>query len=135
MVDLMMNQVFHSLKAIAKRFFVALLCVVMLFSFTQTAALAASFRAVFQSVVVLGAEDPLPDELISKEALSEKREQRREWQSRVSGTREVNNNADDETVKERFNIDEITESMKDNLNLDPDADAKAAQSRSYRRSR
>ena len=126
----MTGQVFYSLKAIAKRFFVLLVCVVMLFSFTQPAAFAASFRAVTQSVMVLGEIDIIPDE-----SLSEKREQRREWQSRVSGANDIDNkNTDDnETLRERFNIDEITETMKDNLNLDENADAEAAQS--YRPSR
>lgn len=124
----MTNQVFHSLQAITKRFFVLLFCVAMLFSFTQTAALAASFRAVTPSIVVLGAADTTSDNPLGKEAYSKKMEQRREWQSRVSGSREINGeNADNETLKERFNIDEITETMKDNLNLDEDADAEAAQ--------
>ncbi|MEB3357405.1 MAG: hypothetical protein VKK04_11825 [Synechococcales bacterium] len=130
----MTNQVFHLLKTIAKRFLVSLVCIVTLFGLTQTAALAASFRAVTISVPVLGAADTMPDGSLSKEALREKKEQRREWQSRVSGSSEVTNeNADNETLRERFNIDEITETMKDNLNLDEDADAKAAQS--YRQSR
>ncbi|MEB3213792.1 MAG: hypothetical protein VKL39_20760 [Leptolyngbyaceae bacterium] len=124
----MTNQVLHALQAIAKRFFLSLVCVVMLLSFTQTAALAASFRVVTPSVVILGTTDTAADEDFSKESLSEKREQRREWQSRVSGSREMNNeNADNKTLRERFNIDEITETMKDNLNLDENADAKAAQ--------
>ncbi len=124
----MTNQLFHSLQAIAKRLFVSVVCVAMLFSFTQTAALAASFRAVAPSIVVLGAADTTSDNPLGKEAYSEKMEQRREWQSRVSGSREINSqNADNETLKERFNIDEITETMKDNLNLDENADAEAAQ--------
>lgn len=124
----MTNQVFHVLQAIAKRFFVSLVCVVMLLSFTQTAALAASFRAVTPSAVILGATNTVADEALSKESLNEKREQRREWQSRASGIREMNSEkADDETLRERFNIDEITETMKDTLNLDENADAKAAQ--------
>ncbi|MGP1386360.1 MAG: hypothetical protein ACTS2F_22560 [Thainema sp.] len=124
----MTNQVFLSLRAIAKRFFVLLAGVAMLFSFTQPAALAASFHAVTPSIVVLGAADTTSDNPLGKEAYSEKMEQRREWQSRVSGSREVNGeNADNETLRERLNLDEITETMKDNLNLDEDADAKAAQ--------
>lgn len=140
----MTNHILHSLKAIAKGFLGSMVlgsmvCVVMLFSVTQTAAFAASFHDIPQAIVVLGAVDTMPDESfsqesLSQESLSEKREQRREWQSRVSGTRESSSNTvDDETLRERFNIDEITETMKDNLNIDEDADAKAAQS--YRPSR
>lgn len=124
----MTNQVFHSLRAVAKRFLVLLACVAMLFSVTQTAAFAASLRAVTPSTVVLGATNTMPDETLSNESLSEKRAERREWQSRVSGSSEMNDDySNDETLRERFNIDEITETMKDNLNLDDDADAEAAQ--------
>ena len=139
MTNRVTNRVVYSLKAIAKRFFGVLVCVGMLLSCTQTAALATSLHAMAQSGVVLGAIGTMSDKLLSEEALSEealseKREQRREWQSHVSGTSEINHkNVDDETVRERLNINEITETMKDNLNLDPDADAKAAQS--YRLSR
>lgn len=103
----MTTDVFHALKAIAKRLTVLLVTVVMLLSLTQTAVLAATTRAQAGSVAVPGSTKPMADE-----AINEKKEQRREWQTKASSLKDVQEtkpNTLGETLKEKLNLDEITE--------------------------
>ncbi|HEY9881379.1 MAG TPA: hypothetical protein V6D29_23180 [Leptolyngbyaceae cyanobacterium] len=115
-----------SLKAITKRVTVLLMSVVLLFGFSQTAALAnstslgteststvlialaASSRFAAQSELK-GQESP-----ISAARLDELREKRREWQSEVSSAANTENEDEsgsvvDKVVKDKLNLNEITE--------------------------
>lgn len=127
----MATHVLQSLKTIAKRFAVLMVSAVVFLSFTQTAAIASTFRPATDSLVLLEISEVIPDQ-----ELSEKQEQRREWQSKASSTQNVeedSSNSLGETLNERLNLDEITETMKDNLNLDKSGKEDAAQNAYQRR--
>jgi hypothetical protein len=103
----MTTYVWRSLKAIAKRLSLLLVFAVMLLSLSQTAVMAASSSSDTKSVGVPAVTEPIPDEQID-----EMKEQRREWQSRVSSSRDVqddDSNSLGETIKDKLNLDEITE--------------------------
>lgn len=115
-----------SLRTVAKRLALVLMGAMVLFSFfhspalansitsrtesasSQLVALAASSRFAAQQEVA-GQEMPIPD---SK--LQEMREKRREWQSEASAAANTDDedqsgNAVENVVKNRLNLDEITE--------------------------
>lgn len=102
----MATNLFHSVKAIARKLVMLVVGVVVIFSLTQTVALAASSQIQTKPGAAPGITEPLPNENID-----ELKEQRREWQSKVSAA----NNEEDkssslgETLKEKLNLDEITE--------------------------
>jgi len=103
----MTTHCFRVLKAIAKRLTVLLVAVVMLLSLTQTAVLAATARTQTDSGVAPGINAPIDDE-----AISEKKAQRREWQSKASSLKDAQETEPKtlgETLKEKLNLDEITE--------------------------
>lgn len=98
--------VFHSFKAIVKRLAVLLVGVILFLSLTQSAVLAAASSTETEPGAAPGITEPIPDENIS-----EMKEQRREWQSKVSSSREAEKNEPSslgETLKEKLNLDEIT---------------------------
>jgi hypothetical protein len=96
---------FRSLKAIAKRLTALPLVLLILLSFTQTPTLAVSSHPeTFTSAGDI--------EFVSDEKANEMKEQRREWQSRVSSSQDANHdksNSLGKTVKEKLNLDEITD--------------------------
>lgn len=102
----MTNHVFHTLKAIAKRLTILLVSVLMLLSLMPTTVLAAPSRSV-ETGAAPGITEPIPDENVS-----EMKAQRREWQSKASSVNDAKNDESSslgETVKEKLNLDEITE--------------------------
>jgi peptidoglycan hydrolase CwlO-like protein len=94
---------FSSLKAIAKRFVVLLVSVVMLLSLTQTAVMAANNSDTKTRLGVPEAADSVldKDNTAAKEA-------RREWQSKASSIREDKENKPN-TLGEKLNVDELSE--------------------------
>ena len=84
----MATNLFHSVKAIAKRLVMLLVGVVVILSLTQTVALAVSSRIETEPGAAPGITEPLLNENID-----EMKEQRREWQSKVSAT----NNEEDQS--------------------------------------
>jgi hypothetical protein len=97
----------HSLKIISKRFALLLVSVVMLLGLMQPAALAASSNAKAEPGFAPGITQPVPGEQIDQ-----LKEQRREWQSKASSLHDARDNESDslgETLKEKLNLDEITE--------------------------
>lgn len=103
----METYLFRSLKAAVKRLTVLIVGVVLFFSVTQTAVLAATTSPVTESGIAPGIEEPVPGENIS-----EMKEQRREWQSKASASRDVKDDEASslgETLKEKLNLEEIVE--------------------------
>jgi Rieske Fe-S protein len=103
----MKTHLFCSLKATVKRLTMLIVGVVMLLSLTQTAVLAASDSTATKSGTAPGISEP-----ISGENINEMKEQRREWQSKASTSRDVKENETSslgETLKEKLNLDEIIE--------------------------
>jgi hypothetical protein len=127
-VDIMTTHGFQSLRAMVKRLAVLIISAVAFLSFTQTAAIASTFRPAPNSLVLLEIPEVIPDQ-----ELSEKQEQRREWQSKASATQNVKDDSSEslgETLNEKLNLNEITETMKENLNLDGADSSASEQSRS-----
>ncbi|MBW4618669.1 MAG: hypothetical protein KME17_04680 [Cyanosarcina radialis HA8281-LM2] len=101
----MTTYVFRSLKGIAKRLTALLIMLVMLLGFTPTAAIAVSSHP----ETFISADDT---KFVSDEKANEMKEQRREWQSRVSSSHDARNdksNSSGKTPKEKLNLDEITD--------------------------
>jgi hypothetical protein len=101
----MTTYVFRSLQAIAKRLSLLLITVVAILSIVQTAAIAASDET--EAPVAPSISEQLADENVDQ-----MREQRREWQSQVSSSDDAKNDDSKplgETLKEKLNLDEITE--------------------------
>ncbi|PSR17653.1 hypothetical protein C8255_11515 [filamentous cyanobacterium CCP3] len=121
----MVNRTFDaSLKAIAKRLSVMLVSVIVLFGFSQTAALANStmpdLGANSSALIALAASSRFAAEAafegeepeISESRLEEMREQRRQWQSEASAkanTEIESEGSVGEVVKDKLNLEEITE--------------------------
>lgn len=103
----METHLFRSLKATVKRLTVLIVGVVLLLSLTQMAVLAAAASTTTKSGTAPGISEP-----ISGENISEMKEQRREWQSKASVSRDVKENEASslgETLKKKLNLEEITE--------------------------
>lgn len=101
----MISNSFRSLKAIAKQLTALSLVLVMLLSFTQTPALAVSSHP--ETFTSAG-----DTEFVSDEKANEMKEQRREWQSRVSSSHDANrdkSNSSGKTAKKKLDLDEITD--------------------------
>ncbi|MBD2256759.1 hypothetical protein [Pseudanabaena sp. FACHB-2040] len=122
------HKFFFSLKATAKRLAVLLMGVIVLFGFSQTAALANSTPPRTESasnvLVALAASSRFASQAelknqeptVSESRLDEMREQRREWQSEVSAAAETKSDMKKEsgdsvgeTIKNKLNLEEITE--------------------------
>lgn len=115
---------YASLRAIAKRLSVLLVSVMVLFGFSQTAALANSTTPELElnssALIALAASSRFAAEAafageepkISESRLEEMREQRRKWQSEVSANADTEIEAKGsvgEKVKEKLNLEEIVE--------------------------
>ncbi len=103
----METHLFRSLQATVKRLTVLIVSVLLLFSLTKTAVLAATASPATESGIAPGIAEPVPGENIS-----EMKEQRREWQSKASASRDVKDdesNSLGETLKEKLNLEEIVE--------------------------
>ena len=103
----MTTSAFRALKTIAKRLTVLLVTVVMLLSLTQMAALAGSSPTETKSGSTPSITEPVPGE-----SISEKKEQRREWQNKASSLKddkETKPGTLGGTLKEKLNLEEITE--------------------------
>lgn len=110
-----------SLKAIAKRMMVLLVSAALFLGLTQTAALAQSVAAASNPALLAlaassrfaaEANSTAPAEDISDAKLDKLREQRREWQSEASSaseSAEPGANSVGEAVKDKLNLNEITE--------------------------
>ncbi|PSN14884.1 hypothetical protein C7293_09625 [filamentous cyanobacterium CCT1] len=121
----MVDRTFYaSLKAIAKRLSVMLVSVMVLFGFSQTAALANStmpeLGASSSALIALAASSRFAAEAafegeepkISESRLEEMREQRRQWQSEASANANTEIESEGsvgEAVKDKLNLEEITE--------------------------
>ncbi len=103
----MISQVFHSLQTLIKRLTILALSVVMFLSFMQTATVAAP-RHDAEPGIAPGINQP-----VAGKDIDELRRQRNEWQSQASALHDRNNNDEDkslgEVVKDKLNLDEITE--------------------------
>lgn len=96
----MTNYLLHSLKAIIKHFTVLLVSVVILLNLTQTAVMAAN-NPEKTRLGVPNITEPILDKNDSA-----MKEERREWQSKVSAVREDKKNIPD-TLGEKLNVDEL----------------------------
>jgi hypothetical protein len=115
---------YASLKAIAKRLSVLLVSVMVVFGFSQTAALANSTTPGLEpgsnSLIALAASSRFAAEAafegeeakISESRLEKMRERRRQWQSEVSANADTENESEPslgEAVKDKLNLEEITQ--------------------------
>ena len=115
---------YASLKAVAKRFSMLLVGVMVLFGFSQPAALANSAMPELGSnssaLIALAASSRFAAEAafngeepkISESRLEEMREQRRQWQSEVSANANTEDDSESsvgEAVKDKLNLEEITQ--------------------------
>jgi hypothetical protein len=103
----MLVYVFRASKAIAQRLVALLIGVVLFLGLTQTPVWAVSSQIQTEPGVAVGITELVPDENID-----ELKEQRREWQSQASLSRDSKNDEHQslgETVKEKLNLTEITE--------------------------
>jgi hypothetical protein len=104
--EFMTIPVFSSFKRVTRQFAAFLIAVVMILGFLSMPALAAS-----SSKVELG-DAPGINEPIPGENLTEMQEQRREWQKQASAANATQPNQTEslgEAIKEKLNLEEITE--------------------------
>ncbi len=101
----MRNHVFHAvnaLRAIAKRLTVLMVSVVMLFNLTQTAAMAAPSSDTESQLEASDVTKPMDEA-----SYSAAKEDRRQWQRKVSAIKEEQDNAPT-TLREKLNVDELS---------------------------
>lgn len=102
----METHLFHLLKTMVKRLTVLVVSLVLLLSFTPTMVLAAPASG-SKPAAETSATETMPSDNID-----ELKEQRREWQSKASASRSAQEDEPSslgEVLKERLNLDEITE--------------------------
>ncbi|MGB3139093.1 MAG: hypothetical protein WBG38_10825 [Nodosilinea sp.] len=116
------RSLYASLKAAAKRFVVLTISIMVLFSLSQTTALAAtatnqgtgvSLLALAPSSRLATQATPAGEEpVISEAKLDSMRENRRQWQSEASAVADTTEEAPasiGEVIKDKLNLDEIVE--------------------------